>query len=191
MLEGTAHFRHFADARVEFGELLFEDRFTSSGLDPLATSPGQSGGWAYLPPGWTVWPGRSVNDRAGPGGLPGFVELDAASGDGFENARMGRAFLLTPGFYQLRYVYSVGPNSPHKAPKRAPTCWARIPRPPGCAKWSNPWKRNFGSVRLHQRYTENAAGFDESSRVTYASWMSAVNTQRSTTDDANHIAERG
>ncbi len=97
------------------GELLFEDRFTSSGLDPLATSPGQSGGWAYLPPGWTVWPGRSVNDRAGPGGLPGFVELDAASGDGFENARMGRAFLLTPGFYQLRYVYSVGPNSPHKA----------------------------------------------------------------------------
>ena len=56
----------------------------------------------------------SVDNLLNAGGLPGFVELDAASGDGFENARMGRAFLLTPGFYQLRYVYSVGPNSPHK-----------------------------------------------------------------------------
>ncbi|MDB5543359.1 MAG: hypothetical protein JWO64_508 [Hyphomicrobiales bacterium] len=89
------------------GELLFEENFAGPVREP-------SPAWPMQPPGWTVWPGRSVKHTAGQGGAPGYVELDTPVGDGFQNQRMGRPFLLVPGFYQLRYAYSVGPNSPHR-----------------------------------------------------------------------------
>ena len=99
------------------GDLIFEDRFVSAADNPIAESPAQPGGWAHLPSGWTVWPSRAVKYGRGEGGLSGFVQLDGAVGgasEPTENRKMGRPFLFTPGFYQLRYVYSVGPTSPHK-----------------------------------------------------------------------------
>lgn len=88
-------------------ELLLEDNFARPAREP-------SPAWPMQPPGWTVWPGRSVKLTVGQGGAAGFVELDTAIGDSFQNQRMGRPVLLVPGFYQLRYTYSVGPNWPHQ-----------------------------------------------------------------------------
>lgn len=93
------------------GELLFEDRFQTRGEQPLARS-GEAPGWARPLPGWTAWPVNAVNYVAGENGASGYVSLDMpAEGGKFENRAMGRPFLFTPGFYQLRYVYSVGGQS--------------------------------------------------------------------------------
>jgi hypothetical protein len=88
------------------GELLFEENF--------AVLPDSGNAWPLQKAGWTVWPGRSVNYNPAQGGAAGYVELDMPAGEGFQNQRMGRPFLLVPGFYQLRYTYSVGPNSSYK-----------------------------------------------------------------------------
>jgi hypothetical protein len=83
------------------GEMIFEDRFRAA----------DAGGAA---PGWIVWPGGAGKLSTSQGALSGYVELDTPSGDAFENRKMGRPFLLTPGFYLLRYGYSAGPNSTEK-----------------------------------------------------------------------------
>ena len=93
------------------GDLLFEDRFTTTeGPNPIAVSPprGKSG-WDALPAGWTAWPQNNVTYKAGVDGSSGFVELDARMASGaFENRAMARPFMLVPGFYMLRYGYSSG-----------------------------------------------------------------------------------
>lgn len=91
-------------------ELLFEDRFTSTGENPIANSPPSGpSGFDLLQPGWTVWPQNQVDYVPGKNGVPGYVELDVRTPSGsFENRAMARAFMLVPGFYQLRYQFSTG-----------------------------------------------------------------------------------
>jgi hypothetical protein len=84
------------------GEPLLKDNFSA----PVAAAPAQ-------PAGWTVWPGRAVKYSPAQGSAEGYVELDTPVGDGFQNQKMGRPFLLVPGFYQLRYSFTVGPASLH------------------------------------------------------------------------------
>lgn len=93
------------------GDLLFEDRFTTTeGPNPIAVSPSRGkSGWDMLPAGWIVWPQNNVTYKAGTENSSGFVELDARLANGaFENRAMARPFLLVPGFYMLRYGYSSG-----------------------------------------------------------------------------------
>jgi hypothetical protein len=85
------------------GQVLLEENFVA---DPSANA-------AMQPAGWTVWPGQSVKYNPGQGVSPGYVELDTPAGEGFQNQKMGRPFLLVPGFYQLRYAFSAGPASRH------------------------------------------------------------------------------
>ncbi len=91
-------------------EVLFEDRFTSVGENPIANSPPNgASGWDYVPPGWTVWPQNQVGYVAGKNGASGYAELDVRAPSGsYENRAMARSFMLVPGFYQLRYQYSTG-----------------------------------------------------------------------------------